>query len=413
MQDPKEIIRIAYLAPEIPATSATFVYNEILGLQEKGLNVVPFSIHCPSSPATEPVTKRLNRVVYLYKQKKIRHIINTFKILKINPSRFYSVLKMLFKDMKEINFFTVSAFKLVYQYFVAHTLALEFLRLEIQHLHIHFGHVPTQVGMYAASITGIPFTFTTHANDIFQRGLLLSQKAKRAKKVITISEYNRTYLHSKSIPWEKIAVVRCGVNIQNKYVEEKEPRTVPIIGSLGRLVEKKGFDVLIKACGILRKQGYTFRLQIAGFGPLLDNLIGLAEEYNISDIVKFVGELRHDKVAIWLQSLDIFALSSKKDRNDDTDGIPVVLMEAMAVGIPVVSTVIGGIPELIEHGENGLLALPNDEQAFSDELRKILTNQISKSSLIEAAQNKILKEFDINLNINRIYKIITERANEE
>lgn len=403
------IFQVAYLAPEIPATSATFVYNEILGLQELGLQVLPFSIHRPSSPATDPAIERLKQTVYLYEQPKRQHIVSALKIRNSFPSRSSKTASLLIQDMKEVGLFTAYSFKLVYQYLVAHTLAIELIRHHIQHLHIHFGHVPTQVGMYAAALADIPFTFTTHANDIFQRGLLLTRKAERAKKVVTISEYNRTYLHNIGIPLEKIAVVRCGVSNCKMQRKRKELQSIPVIGSLGRFVEKKGFDILIRACAILQNEGYKFKLQIAGFGPLLPQLIEETQRCGLADIVSFIGELSHERVNSWLQELDVFALASKRDQNGDTDGIPVVLMEAMAAGIPVVSTRIGGIPELIEHELSGLLCVPNDAHAFSIELKRLLSNCDLKVSLTtQAAHRKIESEFDSTLNIKRIYQIITK-----
>ena len=183
----------------------------------------------------------------------------------------------------------------------------------------------------------------------------------------------------------------------------------PVIGSIGRLVEKKGMDVLIKACMLLNKDGIKFKLEIAGDGPLLQPLKLLAENLNISEMVNFKGPLRHDMVFEWLTSLSVFALACKRDKNGDADGIPVVLMEAMAYDIPVISTSITGVPELVEHEKTGLLSPPENAELMYINLKRIISDEKLRNKLVAGARKRMEEEFSQDINIERIYKIILDR----
>jgi len=400
---------IAYLGPEIPAISATFIYNEIIGLEEKGINVYIYSVHYPEVMAEEPDAVRIfKRTHYLYKIPKYKFPFYVVLQFLNNYKNFVKTAGQLLHDIRSLKLLSSDSVKLIFQFFAGSLLAYELRKKDVQHLHVHFAHVPTQIGMYAAGLSGIPFTFTAHANDIFERGLLLKEKADRAKQVITISEYNRRFLVTKGISREKISIVRCGIkaNIKNKT---KKSNTVPVIGSIGRLVEKKGMDVLIAACVLLKNDGIRFKLEIAGDGPLLQPLMALADKLNIIEMVDFIGPLRHDRVFDWLKSLSVFALACKRDKNGDADGIPVVLMEAMAYDIPVLSTSITGVPELVEHEKTGLLSPPDNAELFYKNLKRILSDEKLRNKLVAGAKKRVEEEFSQDINIERIYKIIMER----
>ncbi len=400
---------IAYLGPEIPAISATFIYNEIIGLEEKGINVFIYSVHYPEVMAEEPeAIKIFEKTQYLYKIPKYKFALFVVFELITNFRNYIKTAGKLLHDIRSIKLISSDSVKLIFQFFAGSVLAYELRKKEVQHLHVHFAHVPTQIGMYAAGLSGIPFTFTAHANDIFERGLLLKEKADRSKQVITISEYNKRFLVSKGISPEKICIVRCGIkaNIKNST---KKSKKVPVIGSIGRLVEKKGMDVLIAACVLLKNDGIRFKLEIAGDGPLLQPLAALAEKLNISERVDFIGPLRHDRVFDWLKSLSVFALACKRDKNGDADGIPVVLMEAMAYDIPVLSTSITGVPELVEHEKTGLLSPPENAELLYKNLKRILSDKKLRNKLVAGARKRVEEEFSQDINIERIYKIIMEQ----
>ena len=140
----------------------------------------------------------------------------------------------------------------------------------------------------------------------------------------------------------------------------------------------------------------------------MEELKTLADKLQVNDSVFFLGSMRHDKVFEWLKNLDIFALACKRDSNGDADGIPVVLMEAMEYGVPVISTYITGLPELIENGVSGLLSQPGDEKAFADNLKKFLSDKTDREKMVQNAKKRVEEEFSKEVNTERIYEIIME-----
>mgnify|MGYP002793738778 CR=1 FL=1 len=349
--------RVAYLAPEIPALSATFVYEELLALEKTGIDVVPVSVRRPSQIANVD-SSLVDRVKVLYPLGISNSGQNDLKLAAISFRGVAKAFSWLLRDMLSCWRRPVAAAKLGYQFLAAMKLASVLREQRCCHLHVHFAHVPAQIAAYASALSGVPFTITAHANDIFERGMLLKQKANRASRFLTISQFNLAYLEKIGLPREKLAVVRCGVSFAAENAQQvRQPVGGVHIGSLGRLVEKKGMAILIKAVARLREDGLDVQLSIAGDGPLESELKALALRSNVHDAVKFLGAVSHSDVQSWLQSLDIFALACVKDSAGDMDGIPVAIMEAMSQQIPCVSTRLSGIPELVIDGETGLLAL--------------------------------------------------------
>lgn len=394
---------IAYLAPEIPALSATFVYEEILGLERLGLRIIPFSVHAPIAPAVGQAALA-SRVTILYGPSPFWLALKGLGLLPTFGRRSIGALRCLMSDMWSVGLQRLVSWKLIVQFLAGARLARALKQEGCTHLHIHFAHVPTQIGMYASMFSGVPFTVTAHANDIFERGLLLVRKAARAKHFLTISDYNVRFLKKQGIAAEQLGVVRCGVSLTADPAPIKELSVggVTRIGSLGRLVEKKGFDVLIRAAALLKQRGHAIELRIAGDGPLKAELVGLATSLGVADTTVFEGSLPHAKVKAWLNGLDVFALACKQDQAGDMDGIPVVLMEAMSQGVAVVSTQLTGIPELVIHGQTGLLARPNDAYDFADQLERLIREKPSLDGLTQNAIAHVEREFSQAVNLNRL-----------
>jgi glycosyltransferase involved in cell wall biosynthesis len=201
-------------------------------------------------------------------------------------------------------------------------------------------------------------------------------------------------------------VVRCGVSFANLPLNHPDNSVISStgihIGSLGRLVEKKGFDVLINSVATLRREGHNIVLHLAGDGPLLGELKTQAMSLGISEFVIFEGPLAHNIVSSWMQRMDMFVLACKADQNGDMDGIPVVLMEAMTQYIPVVSTRLSGIPELVRHNETGLLAAPGDSDSLAMEIKRLLDSPDLRRQLATNAQSFVTQEFSQGVNIDRL-----------
>lgn len=394
--------KIAYLAPELPALSATFVYEELLALERRGISVLPITVRRPTAPA-EAQSDLAARTLCVYDGPALTLVGRGLLGLASCGIRASTALRWLVSDIAEVGWMRATSWKLVYQFLAGIRLAAMLKDNGCTHLHVHFAHVPTQIAMYASTLSGVPFTIMAHANDIFERGLLLKRKAERASRMLTISEHNRHYLESLGIPRSHLAVVRCGVSFP---IDASPIRTDAVraftIGTLGRMVEKKGIDVLIRALAELESAGRLVELQIAGDGPLKEELQSLAKTLGVADRTQFVGSLPHHQVAAWMRQLDAFVLACKQDGNGDMDGIPVVLMEAMSQSVPVISTRLSGIPELVIDNETGLLAQPGDYLDLARQIDRLIESGTLAETIVSGAREHVVREFGQSNNIDRL-----------
>jgi len=398
---------LAYLAPEIPASSATFAHNELLGLRERGYTVVPISVHFPTSLSKESSLVDLaSQTIYLYREGFFKFLLANVAIFFVTPLRYLRGLITAFNDAIKVGFFNRVGLGLLYRFFAAAFVARLLKDKGCVHIHAHFAHISTDIAMYAAMLVDISFSFTSHANDLFEHGWLLPQKIERSKFAVTISEFNKKYLISLGGQRNKIHVVRCGVDSKTFITKPFRTPSPPFkIGSLGRMVEKKGFDILLRTASILKERNFLFKLVIAGNGPLERQLEELSEQLGVGDVVDFIGPLPHENVPSWLKTLDLFVLPCRKDANGDMDGIPVVLMEAMLSGVPVISTRLSGIPELIEPQKEGLLVEPESPELLASSMVHILNDDSFTKQFVENAIKKIKKEFDERANLQGIINL--------
>ncbi|GAB2516078.1 glycosyltransferase [Microbulbifer agarilyticus] len=363
---------IIYLAPEIPGPSSTFVYNEIIELEKLGKKVIPFSIHNVAGKLNDQeVLSIKDRCQYLYSTSATKVIKSNFCILFRSPVRYLSTLATCLADALRCIRQPKVAIGLIYRFLIAGYMSRQLAATGGSHIHCHFTHIATDVAMYVSLLTGIPYSLTAHANDIFQRAYLLKQKGHRASFIATISEFNIHILESHGIAREKLKLVRCGVDA-SKFPPRSDSteRGTPItIGFLGRLVEKKGVDLLIHAVKQITDSGIELRVEIMGDGPLNTVLRAQAEQSGLASTVVFGGSLTHDSVSEWYEKIDFFVFPGKVDSHGDMDGIPVVLMEAMMRGVPVIATSVSGIPELVIDGYTGYLSTP-DAGALAETIKR-------------------------------------------
>lgn len=401
-------LNIAYLAPEIPALSATFVYQEILQLEEMGLKIYPVSIHRPINKAIGTQLDRLEeRTFYLYEQTSAKVIILNIFLLFLFPVRYFSTLATVLTDVINVGILSHVGRGLLYRFFIAAGLVNFLRKNNIGHIHSNFAHIPTDITMYAAALHGVTYSFNSHANDLFERGWLLKEKIARAKFAVTISEFNKQFLVEKGAEEEKIKVIHCGVNVDNFSDRgEKKISTPPVLGTLGRMVEKKGFDVLISACDELKRKGVEYKLQIAGGGPLKESFENLTDSLDLSNNIDFIDSISHENVPEWIKSLDVFVLPCKQDKNGDMDGIPVVLMEAMLSGVPVITTRISGIPELVVDETTGLLCESNDAINLAKKIQFLLSNEEYRKEFCGNAIVKVRNEFDLKKNVKLLKDLL-------
>ena len=345
---------------------------------------------------------------YLYGKGLANFILAAFCQLFTTPLNFIRTIGIALHDASTVGLNSRTALGLLYRFLAACRVACILREKNCRHLHAHFAHVPTDIAMYAVSLVGIPFSFTSHANDLFERGYLLSEKIARCTFAVTISEFNKSFMVAQGGERTKINIVRCGVD-STKFSSAPPRFASPpySIGTIGRMVEKKGFETLLHAAAMLQKRGVDFRLTIAGCGPLENELRATAVKLGLARIVDFPGPMVNEQVPLWLRSLDLFVLPCQQDSNGDMDGIPVVLMEAMASGIPVISTRISGVPELIAHGQDGLLVEPRSEAALANAITQLLSSDELRASFSRNGRLKVIREFDTEVNIRRLIKLLT------
>jgi colanic acid/amylovoran biosynthesis glycosyltransferase len=268
--------------------------------------------------------------------------------------------------------------------------------LGIKHVHAHWANYPTTAALTTSRLLGIPYSFTCHAHDIFVNCTMLEEKVRTAKFVVTISDYNRRFIKNKSpaIDEKKIHVIHCGVDTGQILISNSNGSGRFTLVSVARLTKKKGLEYLIKACRILSEKGIDYRCTIVGEGSEGRRLSYLVEESKLSQRVDLVGAVAHEKVLRLLGEAHVFVLPCILS-SSDADGIPVSLMEAMAAGLPVVSTSISGIPELVEDGVSGFLVQPSDESALASAIEKLAQDRTVRAEMGQKGRQKVEREFDI------------------
>lgn len=270
-------------------------------------------------------------------------------------------------------------------------------------IHAHFAKDAGWIAAYTAGLLGVPFTLTTHAIDIFApadpkrvRALLW-----KASAVHTISTFNRNYMEERYGPGlrGRVKVARLGLDPNTLPSHCPSAEELLIVCTASGLVPKKGVDVLLEACSILRQRGFEFRAEIIGSDPdgtRLKEFRRSVQEAGLEEIVNLRGLLSADDALEVVSGATIFALPSILAPNGDMDGIPVALMEAMGMGIPSVSTRLSGIPELVEDGHTGLLAEPGNPVSLADALGRLLCDPDLAAQLGAAGRERVLREFTVD-----------------
>jgi len=292
----------------------------------------------------------------------------------------------------------------------AAVLADFFLTRGVCHLHSHFGWEQADTLLFLKRLCGLPYSLTLHAADIFVAPEKLAERGARASFVATISGYNRRVLVTRfGLPEEKIHVVHCGVDVrafaprpdQSWAQSAASGRGPGRVVCVGRMVPKKGFGILLHALAILRAQGVDVRAEFVGDGPKRHELERLSGELGLTERVLFTGALTPEQTVARVGNGHIFALACMMAEDGDMDGIPVALMEAMAMEKPVVSTRLSGIPELVAKG-CGLLARPGDPASLAGRIRTLLDEPELAQKLARAGRARVEKHFSLTGQARRI-----------
>ncbi len=398
----------AYIVKAWPRLSETFILNEIISLEQRGVPIHIFSVREPDKgPSHKKVTQVRAKVTHLalrphWKQAAAANL----RLLWRQPGRYLRVLFQAITGRAS----RFHRFGPPWHFFEAAYLVDILSRSPADHLHAHFASTPTRVALFAHRLSGIPYTFTAHAKDIFVSDPeAFRVKLEGARAVVTCTQYNRDFLSKQYGPLcdGKLHCIYHGLDIsQFKFsLSRRDEAGEPVILSVARLIEKKGLEDLIIAADILRRRGRNFKVEIIGTGPLRDPLKAHARRLGLAERVSLVGAQAHDAVCLAYQRASVFVLPCVVAANGDRDGIPNVLLEAMASGVPVVSTPISGIPEVIESGVNGILVPQHDARSLADAIERLLASRELSERLARAARTKLESSFSLEASAEQLLAI--------
>jgi len=396
-------MRIAYIVSRFPHLPETFILREMIALEELGWRIVLFPLIYQKQDVVHeqaiPWLDRARRLPWL--SDKI--ILTNLKEFVHRPWLYLSLWKRVLSENFHSPKFLVRAVLL----FPKAVLIAKIVRDEnISHIHAHYATHPALVAWIIHQLTGISYSVTVHAHDIFVEETMLSTKLKNSIQVVAISEYNKKYLSKKLGSWidGMTQVIRCGVDSELYSVPNHRLKKNELfeILSIGSLQPYKGYQYLIKACAILRDRGVQFQCRIVGGGNLHSELSKMISVNNLYSSVKLLGPKNQDDVAKMLSEADCYVQPSVITPSGKMEGIPVALMEAMASGLPVIASSLSGIPELVKEGETGWLVPPGDAQKLAEAILQVYNDPIAALVKLENARRFVLKEFELHSNVQKL-----------
>jgi glycosyltransferase involved in cell wall biosynthesis len=417
---------IGYVLKMYPRFSETFILNEILELERQGTDVRIFSLRKPDDGRFHAGLARVRApVTYLpeYPFADRAQIFSAHRALARSiPRRYRQVL---------LYAFTRGNLHAIKRFWQAGVLAHELQNRPVSHLHAHFATSATRVAMLVNMLIGTPYSFTAHAKDIFLNTVshdTLRDKIRMAEFVVTVSDFNREYLteigHAPGESNVKRFVPPAGLQIPNGRIRRLyngidvdqfdtgsdvpiRESGIPLILGVGRLVEKKGFDVLVHACALLRDRKIAFRCDIVGKGPQEHALRQLIAELKLEDRVHLIGPRSQDALVTAYREAAIFALPCVVGADGNRDGLPTVLLEAMAMQLPVVSTDVTGVPEIVDDSKTGFVVPQNSAAAIAVALEHLLNDRTLRERMGAAGRERVLRDFNLHTNVAVLRRWLT------
>jgi glycosyltransferase involved in cell wall biosynthesis len=382
--------RVGYVVSRFPKTTETFIVREMEAVEREGWDVVPFAIHRESGEIVQPGARRYVDQLVAISDLGWRRLVGAQARLLRRNRRLWSRLwrNTIVGNARSPRFLLRG----VMVAFGAPAIAEEVVRRELTHLHAHWATHSGLLAHLVAMLTGLPYSITLHAHDLHVDRTMLETKLRGATAIVTISEHNAELLRSEYPALsERIAVVHCGVD------SAEIPFTLP--GALRQPVRLacvaglrpfKGHRHLIDAVGELEQRGVAVRCDLVGDGPLRDEL-----EQRAGAHVTFHGATDVERAMEIVADADVFVMPSVELADGRRDGIPVALMEAMALGVPVVASAVSGIPELVRHGSSGILVEPGRPTAIADAVVRLAGDVHLRRTIATKARRTIETRFDL------------------
>lgn len=402
---------VAYVMKRYPRLSETFILNEIRAMERLGAKLHIISLLPPEPPPHHPMVAEVEAPVHAIPAPG-RHRWAAIarahvRCLAAAPLRYCATAAQAIGRAA----WSESPAAVWKKFWRAGYIATICRDNGVRHIHAHFANAPAAAAEFASLMSGIPFSFTAHAKDLYLTPPpLIARRGRAATFVATCTSYNVRYLEPLlGDRADKIQLVYHGIDLgtfDGRTTAKPSREGPPLILSVGRLVEKKGFDDLIAACALLRDAGIAFRCRIVGEGPLRSKLEGWIARAGLDGIVTLEGAMTHAKLIALYRTADLFALSPRITDDGDRDGIPNVIAEAMATGVPVVSTDVSGIPEMVVHDETGLLAPPRDTQALADAMQALLTDRARAARLAAAGRARLEGAFDLWTTTRKLHGLL-------
>lgn len=386
--------RIAYLSGEYPKVSHTFIQREVEGLRALGWEIETCTVRrAPAKDVVGPAQKAEEQATFciLETAKKPVHLIGAHLwALVTRRQRWLSAAKLAWKTRPPGG--RAHLWQLFY-FLEAAVLARHLVKRKVAHLHNHFANSSCSVAMLASEISGIPFSVMFHGPAIFfePHYWRIDEKIARARFVTCISHFCRSQAMYFSDPaqWGKMRIVHCGVQPAEYDLPRPEAARPPRVIFIGRLDAVKGVPLLLEAFAAVRQGQQDLQLWIVGDGPGRADYEALARNLGVAGAVEFLGYRSMEEVPGLLAQTDLLVLPSF------AEGLPVVLMEALAARVPVIASRVAGVQELVEDGGNGFTIPPGDVESLVARMTQLLADPALRAKLGQAGRDKVLAEFDI------------------
>lgn len=406
-----ETPRVGYVLKRYPRYSETFIVNEILAHERAGVEVEIFALGRPSEPVLGPTARVRAPVTYLLPPETDS---KSGEERTLTAHEFWLVLREAARIRPEVWELLPEArlerSRHVYQ---ALRLATQALSGGVSHLHAHFATSATTVARLAATFAGLPYTFTCHAKDIFHESVQaddLKRKFSAAAAAVTVSDFNVEYLrHTVGPVAQRVRRIYNGLDL-SEFPYHAPERRRPLILAVGRLVEKKGLADLVEACALLARNCRSFECRIVGSGELEDDLRSRIERHGLGDRVTLSGAQPRSEVVRLIREAAVLAAPCVVGGDGNRDGLPTVLLEAMALGTPCISTDVTGIPEILRDGDTGLMVPPRDPAALAAAIDRLLEDPALRVGLATRARRRIEADFDVHRNTGALRELFRASA---
>ncbi|HME91546.1 MAG TPA: glycosyltransferase [Myxococcaceae bacterium] len=407
---PKPAKRIAYIVSRFPVITETFILYEMLELERRGIRVEVFSLLRQREEVMHREARDLVRRAHYGQLRSIPLLIANLRWLLRRPSAY---LRAWFQAIKgnwgSWGFLARAVFVVMQSAWFAEVME----KSNVDHIHAHWATHPTLAAYVIRRLTGLRYSFTTHAHDIYIERPMLAEKIREASFVVTISEFNRQLLRRLygKLASDKTVIVRCGVDPTVFLPPQRALRSgaeILTIVCVASLQDYKGHRYLIEACGQLRERGVPFRCLLVGEGRNRPAIEAQIARLKLCDQVTLLGRQSRDRVSQVLANSDALAMPSVVTGNGMMDGIPIALIEALATELPVVATAISGIPELVEDGRTGLLVRQRDAGALAEALIRLYENPNLGRRLARAGRERVLRDFNLKRNVSRLCQLFAQ-----